>query len=110
MILKQLEIRGYGPFLFPTKLEVDENVTVLTGQNDVGKSAILQLIQLLCGASGASEDHQNFDHKYTSGKSWNEDQSVTCIATFSIDGTYSRYFRSPSLQAGLEVDVEFSIT
>ena len=66
MILKKLVIHGYGPFSTPTSIDIGENVTVFTGQNDVGKSSILRLIRLICGALEPNEDDQNLDHKYRS--------------------------------------------
>lgn len=110
MILKRLEIQGYGPFLLPTVLEVDQNVTVLTGSNDVGKSAILRLIQLLCSKISPVEDDQNFDHKYSSGKFWDQDDSVFCKATFVVDENFGQYFQSQNIRVGAEVDVRFNVT
>ncbi len=109
MILKKLVIHGYGPFSTPTSIDIDENVTVFTGQNDVGKSSILRLIRLICGDLEPNEDDQNLDHKYRSGLAWHLDNTVTCKATFVINDTRSKYLRWESIQNGYEVDILFEV-
>jgi predicted ATP-dependent endonuclease of OLD family len=47
MILKKLTINHFGPFSSRTVLDVSPNVTILTGANDVGKSSILRLIEII---------------------------------------------------------------
>lgn len=111
MILKKLEIQGYGPFLDKTSLEIDPNVTVLTGSNDVGKSSILRLIQLLFSPSKETvEDDQNFDQKYNSQAAWNLDPEVYCRATFKLDETCRNYLAATNAAQGFEVDIGYRVT
>lgn len=42
MDLTKLVISNYGPFVGQQTLIIDENVTVLTGSNDSGKTLVLK--------------------------------------------------------------------
>jgi hypothetical protein len=109
MILKKLVIRGYRPFYTQTELIVDEQVTVLTGANDVGKTAILRLIGMICGQVGAQEDDQNLERSYDASVPWNEDNEVACRATFVVPNQPG-YIRTSAFEAGVEIDIDFALT
>ena len=61
MILTQVYFRGFGPYSEGTELKIDEDVTVLTGANDTGKSITLRLISFLNGKQKSAEDDKNSD-------------------------------------------------
>lgn len=61
MNLKYVYFKGMGPFAAGEGLEIDDDVTVLTGANDTGKSVTLHLISLLNGNQNAREDDRNSD-------------------------------------------------
>jgi len=107
MILKKLHIENYEPFAVPIDLDIDTGVTVLTGQNDVGKSAILRLIDKLCRGESAGEDDVNAYRFPVTDKPWREDPEIKCIATFVMGPNPSQYvaLNSGSLLAGDEVDI-----
>ncbi|MBZ0318487.1 MAG: ATP-binding protein [Anaerolineae bacterium] len=110
MILKRLVIEGYGPFALPATLDVDQNVTILTGQNDVGKSAVLRLIQRICQREAILEDDYNVDRTVDAGTTWDRDADVKCIATFVTSEYLQHYTPSNNLVAGDEIDIEFLLT
>ncbi len=83
MRLQQLKINGYGPFAIEQTLEIEEDVTILTGANDVGKSAILRLIQMICDDLPNQQSDANKHRGVESGKVWNEDDGIYCEATFT---------------------------
>ena len=84
MLLKKLVIENYGPFSSRAELDIEEDVTVLTGQNDVGKSAVLRLIQQICEGREANEDEVNVDRRYESNVAWQKDDSVYCIGILPL--------------------------
>lgn len=110
MILKKLEIQGYGPFSFPTTLHIDDKVTILTGQNDVGKTSILRLIQLLCSNTPTVEEDQNIDRKHKSTSAWNLDPEVYCKATFKLDELYGNYLAASNARPNYEAEIGYRVT
>src|SRR3712207_2182703 len=86
MILRSIEPRYFGPFFSPTRLDIDPEVTVLTGPNDVGKSSLLRLISLLClhPDCPAEERDVNFDYLHEQKVNWQQDAEIGCVATFLI--------------------------
>jgi predicted ATP-dependent endonuclease of OLD family len=89
MILKSLLINNYGPFAFPTKILFDENVTVLTGQNDTGKSSVLRLLRMIADGTSLQEDDVNVNHIYEANSPWDDDDNIHCQLILSqIDVFY----------------------
>jgi len=90
MILKSITPRNFGPFTEGTTLELEPAVTVLTGPNDTGKTFLLRLIDLICrdkeDKDRFAQDYDvNFDHIHEAkGASWQNDQTIGCIATFTV--------------------------
>lgn len=112
MRLKKLYIEHYSPFSTPTTLEIDQKVTVLTGQNDVGKSSILRLINLICSGKKAEIDDVNSYRIYSSSTPWDKDTHIKCTASFELLDTSPNYVThvSGNPPAGDIYDVEFQLT
>src|SRR4051812_29173970 len=98
MILKSLCIEGYGPFSSQTTLEVDEQLTVLTGRNDVGKTALLRLFQLICQSATIAQTDVNLDSFYNSGVSWGQFEGAKCTATYVLTSNYQDYIAADNVR------------
>lgn len=75
-----------GPFLSGQEIELEPEVTVLTGANDTGKSALLRLIAMTCARSPddvAGESDVNLYHLLKAKKPWDQDTDINCQVTFS---------------------------
>ena len=109
MILKSLTIKNFGPFAYPTTISIDDLVTVLTGQNDTGKSSILRAINMVGENTSLKEEDVNVDHIFESNVPWDEDDDIYCIATYKTTKDSNRYFSSVpgKFLPGWEVDVKF---
>jgi predicted ATPase len=74
MQIERIEITNYGPFFSPATLELEPEVTVLTGPNDVGKSSVLRLIDRICQndfSTPAGEAEFNYDRMFdSSNQDW----------------------------------------
>ncbi len=91
MILKRIKIMGFRPFFEEQTLEIEPTVTVLTGANDVGKSALLNILKRVApGMDGnvASEADVNEDMILQSGGPWHAVEDLDVIATYQL-GTES---------------------
>lgn len=106
MILTKLIVEGFGPFHFPTEIFIDSEVTVLTGQNDVGKSALLRLIYLMCSNENAIQEDANVDRTYRATTPWNKDTGIKCTATFTLNENLKLY-QNNNFAPGTEVTVDF---
>lgn len=84
MILKSLTINNYGPFTENVKVDFENNITVLTGKNDSGKSKILQLIEIFLKQRTISEENVNIERPRNAVKNWNEDPGINCIGEFIV--------------------------
>ncbi len=107
MILKKLEIEGYGPFSSLATIEIDEQVTILTGKNDVGKTSILNLIRSMCQNQRAAQTDLNLDHLGDANVSWDQYAGTKCTATFLITKSDEAYYKSDTKTLDDEVDVVF---
>lgn len=109
MILKRLVVQNFGPFALPTHIEVEPDITIITGQNDVGKSSLLRLIELVCNGNNLNQDDVNVDRIQDSALPWQDDEEINCICTFEVDENYRKYLRkyNPELESGSEVDYKF---
>ena len=61
MILKNITPRYLGPFSTEIEIPIEDDVTVITGPNDTGKSFVLRAIELLCTSEEASDREINYD-------------------------------------------------
>ena len=85
MLLRRITPLNFGPFSQRRDLEVDPEVTVLTGANDVGKSSLLRLVSFACGETGLVESDVNYDHQFQSGQRWDQHPDVGCEAEFELN-------------------------
>lgn len=106
MILKKLTIENYGPFAVPTEIEIDPEVTILTGQNDVGKTSILRLIQLMCEGNQVSEDDVNIERTYPTESAWRQDDGIKCVAEFFVTNKTASFVGLTGLN---DITVEFQL-
>jgi len=84
MILKSISPENFGPFVAGTKLEVDPEVTVLTGPNDAGKSLALRAIELLCTRSKLASHEVNRNRVGEFPEGWQKDPEIRCKGTFEL--------------------------
>ena len=111
MILKRLNIHHFGPFTPEVSIEIDSEVTILTGPNDTGKSSILDLIDIMCnGKRYLEEKFANIDRIYDSGLSWDKDAEIFCIATFILTEKSNRWLKNVEAASGSEVDIKFHLS
>ncbi len=105
MRLKSLTIQGYGPFALSTTIDIDPNVTVLTGANDVGKSSVLQVIEHFCSGAAIDVDAVNVDRIYDSKLPWNKDPEIYAIGTVIVPSNSGYYFVGQHVQPKDEVEI-----
>lgn len=93
MLLKTLEIHHIGPFAFPTKIDFEEDVTILTGPNDIGKSVVLRILSLISQKKPVEEADVNLHHllQNDTGTIWEEDRTIRCVATYKLASNYHQY-------------------
>ena len=60
MILKELKIRGFRSFCEEDSLELEPDVTILTGPNDVGKTAVLHSVRMMYRNEKGVESDANY--------------------------------------------------
>lgn len=85
MKLTSLVPQLVGPFSTREQITFEPNVTVLTGQNDTGKSRLLDLLSRVarCGHERAlGEEDVNFDYLTTPIRDWQTDTTIGAAATF----------------------------
>ncbi|MGE0823236.1 MAG: AAA family ATPase [Candidatus Binatia bacterium] len=109
MILKSLTVQGMGPFVFPIELQVDSEVTVLTGRNDVGKSKLLRVIECLCQNQSLKEEEVSLEMTRNAPHAWRENRDIRCDATFVVTDRYSQYITNLNLQPGDEIQIRTSL-
>src|SRR5690242_7332067 len=85
MILKTLTPLKYGPFSHAPTIEFEDDVTVLTGPNDTGKTSVLKLIWRIC-SSGAdvAEDEFNTDSVSAFSKGLDIRHEIGALAVFKM--------------------------
>tara|TARA_R110002072_G_scaffold303069_1_gene492593 strand:+ start:82781 stop:84472 length:1692 start_codon:yes stop_codon:yes gene_type:complete len=84
MRIKSVEPRHFGPFTKGQVIELDESVTVLTGANDVGKSALLRLIQRFCEKTPAEESDVNRQRLFDFSGDWKQDPEIGAVFKISL--------------------------
>ena len=109
MILKKLEIHNYGPFYGSHTLEIADEVTVLTGANDVGKSSILNLIKRFPQVGLIAEDDINNQRMYEIDGPWTKDSEFFCDATYIMPDTRKYVGRPGTLPNHSEIVVRYEL-
>lgn len=84
MILKSITPKNFGPFCGDSTLQLDSEVTVLTGPNDVGKSLVLRAIEILCSDRCADQREVNRTRIGEFNGPWKSDPSIVCEAVCEI--------------------------
>lgn len=111
MILSELTIKNIGPFAEATKICFEPDVTVLTGANDCGKTAILNVIEILCGMTGGErvlrEPEVNLDRIGDASTDWKNDQEITCESLFHITDFAKQHVKN--LESGAEIHVVYKL-
>lgn len=86
MLLKEIRPRYFGPFWDNAVIDIEDNLTILTGSNDVGKSAVIRLLAKAFAnkhAGEVTESDVNVEYLHQLNKPWNEDSSIGCSMLFS---------------------------
>ena len=82
MKIEWIRISNFGPFLGGHTLELEPDVTVLTGANDVGKSCLLDLLALVCSGTNAGSHQVNVERAGTADGGLNDrGMCVEIVAT-----------------------------
>jgi energy-coupling factor transporter ATP-binding protein EcfA2 len=87
MYIRSVETQNYGPFSCTAKLTLEPTVTVLTGPNDVGKSALLRLLGRICRADLNTQVEArefNQDNLFNSGPNWDEHEDFGAIVKLEL--------------------------
>lgn len=88
MILTSITPMNFGPYTTGQTLNVDAEVTVLTGPNDCGKTSLLKAIHLACTRAGADEREYNRDRIGMFQDRWQVDPDLKCLLSFKyVDGS-----------------------
>ena len=107
MSLDKLSIRGYRPFYEEQSLDVNPGTTVLTGANDAGKSAVLDIIRGLSSNIEVTEDDANVDLFYDLTAGLQESHGIRAVATFR--GASANHLARQSLGPRSEIDIEYVV-
>ena len=107
MIIKNINVRNYGPFSTTTLIKFDPEVTILTGTNDTGKTSVLRLIELLWTRGSVIEDEVNIDRILTSTVSWDEDPEVGCTIQLRGTNLTRNYINRDEVKEGVEIEARF---
>jgi len=110
MILKKLEVRGFRPFYVPTEIEFDPDITILTGANDVGKSSIIRLLDIIANKRKIEEEDANLDTLVETSQEWSNNGSVRCVALFEINDASTNFIASKNVQSGYTINVDFVLS
>lgn len=86
MILSELKINGFRSFCEEEIITFEPDVTVLTGANDVGKTAALHLVRMLCLVEASAEGDLNFDTRRRDNKSLVDSNKYRIEAVFHSSG------------------------
>ena len=92
VILNKLTIRGFRGFYEDQTLEIEPDVTVLTGANDAGKSTVLDVLRWIDENLEFGEDDVNFDFDEKSVTPWKQNKEIGAHATYTSlsDNNYLR--------------------
>lgn len=104
MILKELKIQNFRSFYGEQCLKIEPDVTVLTGANDVGKSAILDMIRMMSGNKEYTpQGDANLDFMHDSPEDMQSTNDFLALATFELTDT--KDYLSFDTDIGEEVDI-----
>lgn len=84
MTIRSITPQHLGPFSTATKIEIERDVTVLTGPNDAGKSYALAALKMFCQRTKAAESHVNTDRIGHHAGSWNSDSELTIAGEIEV--------------------------
>ncbi len=84
MKIREIKTRYIGPFYESITLELDDRVTIITGPNDVGKSSILRVAELLFSNTALTEDFVNHDYIQELKAAWSSDANLMATAMISV--------------------------
>lgn len=87
MILKQITLSNFGPFAEGTAVDIEPDVTVITGPNDVGKTFALRAIEVLCSDQSIAAHEVNEDRIREFRGKWTTDKEICCKAVFETTGS-----------------------
>lgn len=99
-LIKWIEPQHFGPFSVPQRLKLDPRVTVLTGANDTGKSALLRAIRLILTGKMLDEQDVNGERIGAFSGRWQDDSDVGCLSCFSVT---TRTKQTNEMEGGIEV-------
>ena len=105
MILKELKIQNFRSFYGEQCLKIESDVTVLTGANDVGKSAILDMVRMMCRNDPCTQDDANLDFMRNSSDDMQSTNDLLALATFELTDTKDYLFFDTDI--GEEVDITY---
>jgi len=113
MLLRKLEVAYFGPFAYPTEIIFERTVTVFTGANDTGKSAVLRLLSYIGGGMPLKESDVNIHYLFSNDISslWEQDAELSCMVTCELQSDdLDRLSKPiPGIMPGSEVDVQVSL-
>ena len=104
MILKELRIKGFRPFCEEQVLLIEPDVTVLTGANDVGKTAVLHLTRMLFQNEKSSEGDLNLDTTRRDTQSPEESDAYQIRAEFRSTGGDGYFDRRVPKDAAIVIE------
>ena len=107
MLLQRLTIAGLGPFAEPVTVQIEPDVTVLTGANDTGKSTVLAALAMFCGTRKMGEGELNNDVARNSPKAWDENPNVVCTGVITDDGSEPRFL--DAVKGAVEYEITRSL-
>ena len=108
MLLKKVQITGFRPFYETATLKLEPTVTVLTGANDAGKSAILDTLRRFSTEVEGSIDDANIDFLSRNQTPWNQNREIRALSTYVVTSDM-RYLHQPT-RIGWEVDLRLCFT
>lgn len=97
MKITNMIVENYGPFAVPTEIKFEPNLTILTGPNDSGKTAALQLLKLIWEKGAISDNEINFDRMISAKTDWKNDRTCGCKFYIDYSKFTEKYFRNVSL-------------
>ncbi|KPL80624.1 ATP-dependent nuclease [Herpetosiphon geysericola] len=110
MYLKSITIQKFGPFFEPATLILEPSITVLTGRNDTGKSALLRAIQLLYSRKAIVEDDANIDWLSENTVSWKDDPDIRCNAIFTTKNMQQYVTGSNITNETGDIELQFTMS